>query len=151
MRIVGDTIYKSEDERTDPVGGQFSLRDEYRALQRMHRSGAAVPEPRGYDSQSDEYGMEHLPGATIQDLDTAYDDLTESDRQEIGEKLEDELERIHESGIPHGDICTSNIIVDEDLQPRYIDPAGFSPDHPATDEVMERDRQNLAYLTERFL
>ncbi len=151
MRIVGDTLYKSEDERTDPVGGTFSLRDEYRALQQMHRSGAAVPEPRGYDSQAGEYGMERIDGVTILAMDEAYDDITAADRDRIDKQLGDELDAIHKTGIPHGDVCTSNIIVDEDLQPHYIDPAGFSPDHPAADDIMERDRQNLAYITDRFL
>jgi RIO-like serine/threonine protein kinase len=151
MRIVGDTIYKSDDERTDPVGGQFSLRDEYQALQRMHRSGAAVPEPGGYDSQTGEYGMEHIDGVTITEIDEAYDDITAEDRERIEGRLEDDLEKIHDSGIPHGDVCTSNIIVDSELRPHYIDPAGFGQDHPDAAAVMERDRQNLAYITDRFL
>lgn len=151
MRVVGDTIYKNEDERTDPFGGNFSLRDEYQALQRMYRSGAAVPEPRGHDSQAGEYSMEHIDGVTITEIDEAYEDITAEDRERIEERLEDDLEKIHDSGIPHGDVCTSNIIVDSELRPHYIDPAGFSPDHPATGEVIERDRQNLAYITERLL
>lgn len=151
MRIVADTIYKTADERTDPVGGTFGLEDEYRALQQMHRAGAAVPEPRGYDHDRDEYGMEHIDGATVQDLDTVYGDITATGKEAIAVRLEEGLEQIHESGIPHGDVCTSNIIVDDDLGPHYIDPVGVSPDHPATDDIMERDRQNLAYITDRFL
>jgi len=151
MRVVGDTIYKSREERTDPVGGAFTLRDEYQALQQMHRAGAAVPEPQNYNSQAGAYGMEHIDGATIQELDDAYNSLTADDREAIAGRLEDELEKIHESGIPHGDICTSNILIDPDLRPHYIDPAGFQQDQPDAGAVMERDRQNLAYITDRFL
>ncbi|MDY6771324.1 MAG: RIO1 family regulatory kinase/ATPase [Candidatus Nanohaloarchaea archaeon] len=146
MRLVSGTLYKSSDERTDPVGGAFTLQDEYEALVAMDDAGASVPTPHGYDQERGEYGMEHIDGTDLQEL--ATDGLTAADRQQIADRLEDELDRMHEAGLPHGDICTSNIVIDEELRPYYLDPAGFEPDHPDAEAVMERDRQNLDYVTD---
>lgn len=151
MRVVDDTVYKTAAERTDPVGGAFTLHDEYQALTAMYEAGVSIPEPRSYEEEREEYSMEHIPGATVQELDTVYPGLTDADRRQIAARLEADLDRMHEEGLPHGDICTSNIIVDSDRQPYYIDPVGFSHGHPEAEQVMERDRQNLAYITGRFL
>lgn len=142
--------YKTASDRTDPVGGTTTLQDEYAVLEAMYDAAPAhVPEPQGLDIEDGKavgYHMEEIDGTTVQDLD--YDQLTGEEADELASGLRDGLRSLHEAGIPHGDICTSNIIVDDGLTPYLIDPAGIQPDDPDAGAVMERDQQNMDYITD---
>lgn len=151
MEVDGTTRYKTAADRTAPEGLETTLADEYRVLERMHAAAPGrVPEPRGIeygpDGAAERYGMEEISGTDLQELD--YGALTDEEAEELAASIEDAVSRFHDAGIPHGDVCTSNVLVDDDMDPYLIDPAGIDGDHPDADAVMERDRQNAAYVAD---
>jgi len=146
--------YKTASERTSPVGPSTSLRDEYAVLEEMYDAAPDhVPEPQGLGTAPDSeqrYAMEEIDGTTVQDLD--YDDLTEQEAEELADDIEATIGSFHDAGVLHGDVCTSNVLVDDQMTPYFIDPAGIRPEHPGADpdRIREQDTASARYIGDRI-
>lgn len=81
---------------------------------------AGVPTPLVY--QIDKLGtriiMEYVNGETVKDI---LEDLDSKSRKNLCEKIGKQIARIHDYGIIHGDLTTSNMIETEKNQIYFID------------------------------
>ncbi len=83
-------------------------RDEANLLAASRRAGVPVPAVYDVDRQGASITMEVIQGTAMRDVLPDDDDATAAARMET---LGGHIARMHEAGITHGDLTTSNILV----------------------------------------
>lgn len=80
-------------------------RQEGKLLTEARRSG--VPTPQIYEKGKNSIKMEFLSGQKIRDL---LPNLSNNERDDLARDMGEKIGRLHERGIVHGDLTTSNMI-----------------------------------------
>jgi len=85
------------------------IRNEARLLLEARRAGIAVPIVYSIDYDSNQIVMEEVKGARIKD---ALDELPEPEARAVCDKIGEIAARLHENDIVHGDLTTSNMLLE---------------------------------------
>lgn len=85
------------------------IRNEARLLLEARRAGIAVPIVYSIDYDSNQIVMEEVKGARIKD---ALNELPEPEARAVCDKIGEIAARLHENDIVHGDLTTSNMLLE---------------------------------------
>jgi len=85
------------------------IRNEARLLLEARRAGIAVPIVYSIDYDSNQIVMEEVKGARIKD---ALNELSELEARAVCEKIGEIAARLHANDIVHGDLTTSNMLLE---------------------------------------
>lgn len=85
------------------------IRNEARLLLEARRAGIAVPIVYSIDYDSNQIVMEEVKGARIKD---ALNELPEPEARAVCEKIGEIAARLHANDIVHGDLTTSNMLLE---------------------------------------
>ncbi|WP_295722452.1 bifunctional N(6)-L-threonylcarbamoyladenine synthase/serine/threonine protein kinase [uncultured Methanobrevibacter sp.] len=91
---------------------------EAKILSDVKKSGIITPIIYDVDLDKKEILMEYIEGLTVKDL---IDDVDYKRRKEISYQIGDYLSKIHSMDIIHGDLTSSNILIDNDGKLVFID------------------------------
>ncbi len=109
--IIKERIKKSyRHEEIDSRIRKTNTRREYKLLNKASKI-INVPKILDYNEKEYKITMEFIPGLTLRD---ALDNTPTKKRLELCEQLGKEIARLHNKGIIHGDLTTSNFILKED-------------------------------------
>jgi TP53 regulating kinase-like protein len=88
---------------------------ETRALIRARRLGVPTPSLLYVDARQNAIYMERVAGRTLKEL--IREGMSEADMEEVGTQVGKHVAAMHDGGLIHGDLTTSNILVvrDEDV------------------------------------
>lgn len=89
----------------------FRLKNEVRLMLEARRAGIAVPIIYSVDFAESRIVMEEVKGARVKD---ALDSLPDDKAREICVKIGEIAARLHSSDIVHGDLTTSNMLLEGD-------------------------------------
>ena len=88
------------------------LTSEARAIMRARKLGVPTPTIYHVDTQQSAIYMERVHGRPLKEL--IREGMTEEDMRRIGEDVGRHVAAMHDGGLIHGDLTTSNILVRED-------------------------------------
>jgi len=115
---------------------------EYRALRRMHETGASVPEPM--DQNRHVIVMQLISGTQLSDI------ISLEDPQLFLDDILENVKLAYRAGVIHTDLSEYNMLVDGEGKIWVIDwPQYTSMDHPNAKELLERDVRNVVYYFQR--
>ena len=88
---------------------------ETRALVRARRLGVPTPSLFYVDKRQNAIYMERVPGRPLKEL--IREGMSDEDMEEVGKQVGKHVAAMHDGGLIHGDLTTSNILVvrDEDV------------------------------------
>lgn len=89
----------------------FRIKNEVRLMLEARRSGIAVPIIYSVDLADNRIVMEEIKGVRVKD---ALNELPEEEAKEICVKIGEIAARLHASDIVHGDLTTSNMLLEGD-------------------------------------
>lgn len=96
------------------------LNMEARSIMRARKLGVVTPTLYYVDTQQSAIYMEHVEGRPLKDLIRAG--MTEQDMEAVGSQVGRAVAALHDGGLIHGDLTTSNILVrDADSRVVIID------------------------------
>jgi RIO kinase 1 len=136
--IVGDPRFRGVQKNRKKVINMWA-RKEYRNLERMTSGGVRVPKALACHNNmiAMEYiGTEEMPAPLLKDVfldspDEIFDDIVEN------------LRKIVDVGLVHGDLSEYNILMDGDV-PVIIDVGqGVPLEHSMAEEWLQRDIENI--------
>ena len=84
---------------------KFRTRSEVRLLE---KANVNVPKVLNVDEKEMKIEMEYLDGSLVKNI---FDDLKEKERLALCKTLGEEISKLHEKDIIHGDLTTSNLIL----------------------------------------
>ena len=87
-------------------------KEEAKLISESRKSGVSVPIIYDVDLKKGIIRMQHLKGKRIKDI---LDNLSEEERKKLCKKVGKSIGLLHKNDIIHGDITTSNMILDEGL------------------------------------
>jgi len=87
-------------------------KEEAKLISESRKSGVSVPIIYDVDLTKGIIRMQHLKGKRIKDI---LDNLSEEERKKLCKKIGKSIGLLHKNDIIHGDITTSNMILDEGL------------------------------------
>jgi TP53 regulating kinase-like protein len=109
--LIKERIKKNyRHEEIDSRIRKTNTRREYKLLNKASKI-ISVPKVLGYNEKEYKITMEFIPGLTLRDT---LDNIPTKKRLELCEQLGKEIARLHNLGIIHGDLTTSNFILKED-------------------------------------
>ncbi len=109
--LIKERIKKSyRHEEIDSRIRKTNTRREYKLLGKASKI-ISVPKVLDYNEKEYKITMEFIPGLTLRDT---LDNIPTKKRLELCEQLGQEIARLHNIGIIHGDLTTSNFILKED-------------------------------------
>ncbi|MDP2906617.1 MAG: KEOPS complex kinase/ATPase Bud32 [Nanoarchaeota archaeon] len=109
--LIKERIKKSyRHEEIDNRIRKTNTRREYKLLDKASKI-INVPKLLDYNEKEYRITMEFIPGFTLRDT---LDNIPTKKRLELCEQLGKEIARLHNTGIIHGDLTTSNFILKED-------------------------------------
>jgi TP53 regulating kinase-like protein len=109
--LIKERIKKSyRHEEIDSRIRKTNTRREYKLLDKASKI-ISVPKVLDYNEKEYKITMEFIPGFTLRDT---LDNIPTKKRLELCEQLGKEIARLHNIGIIHGDLTTSNFILKED-------------------------------------
>ena len=118
-----DTIVKQRFKKTyrhptlDTKLTRSRLGMEARSMMRARKLGVATPTLYYVDQQQSAIYMEKVPGKSLKEL-IREDSMSEKDMEDIGAQVGKAVAKMHDGGLIHGDLTTSNILVrDDDERP----------------------------------
>ena len=82
---------------------------ETRALVRARRLGVPTPSLLYVDARQNAIYMERVPGRTLKEL--IREGMSDEDMEEVGKQVGKHVAAMHDGGLIHGDLTTSNILV----------------------------------------
>ena len=85
---------------------------ETRALVRARRLGVPTPSLLYVDARQNAIYMERVPGRTLKEL--IREGMSDEDMEEVGKQVGKHVAAMHDGGLIHGDLTTSNILVVRD-------------------------------------
>ena len=88
------------------------LTSEARAIVRARKLGVTTPTIYHVDTQQNAIYMERVQGRPLKEL--IREGMTEEDMRRVGEDVGRHVAAMHDGGLIHGDLTTSNILVRED-------------------------------------
>ncbi|MFP4045621.1 MAG: KEOPS complex kinase/ATPase Bud32 [Candidatus Aenigmatarchaeota archaeon] len=108
--LVKDRIEKSyRVEQLDEKLRKSRTKQEGKLLSEARRSG--VPTPQIYEIKETVLTMEYLDGEKVRDM---VPEIDAERRKQLAEEIGEKIGRLHERGIIHGDLTTSNLIFCDD-------------------------------------
>jgi Kae1-associated kinase Bud32 len=87
------------------------IKNEVRLMSEARRAGIAVPVIYSVDLAANSIVMEEIRGTRVKD---ALEQLPETEAKRVCEKIGDIAGRLHQNDIVHGDLTTSNMLLDGD-------------------------------------
>ena len=87
------------------------IKNEVRLMLEARRAGIAVPIIYSVDLAENRIVMEEIPGMRVKD---ALEELPKEKAEEICRKIGEIAAKLHANGIVHGDLTTSNMLMDGD-------------------------------------
>ncbi len=87
-------------------------KEEAKLISESRKSGVSVPIIYDVDLTKGIIRMQHLKGKRVKDI---LDKLSEEERKKLCKKIGKSIGLLHKNDIIHGDITTSNMILDEGL------------------------------------
>jgi len=87
---------------------------ETRALVRARRLGVPTPSLLYVDARQNAIYMERVPGRTLKEL--IREGMSDEDMEEVGKQVGKHVAAMHDGGLIHGDLTTSNILVVRDAE-----------------------------------
>lgn len=119
---------------------------EFRNLKDYHKNDVRVPKPIDRWKNiivMDYIGDESMPAPLLKDV-------MESVKKEVVYEIIQEMKKMHDAGLVHGDLSEYNILIWEE-KPYIIDVAQAVPmDHPLADELLLRDLKNMARVFKKL-
>jgi len=89
----------------------YRTKEEAKLITDARQQGIAVPIIYDVDLKNGIITMEYIKGQRVKDI---LNDLTEKERENLCKKIGQNIARLHNSDIIHGDITTSNMILYND-------------------------------------
>jgi len=89
----------------------YRTKEEAKLISDARQQGVAVPIIYDVDLKKGIITMEYIKGQRVKDI---LNDLTEKERENLCKKIGQNIARLHNSDIIHGDITTSNMILHKD-------------------------------------
>lgn len=89
----------------------FRIKNEVRLMLEARRAGIAVPIIYSVDLKENRIVMEEIPGMRVKD---ALENMSIAEAEEVCRKIGDIAGRLHANDIVHGDLTTSNMLLDGD-------------------------------------
>jgi len=87
-------------------------KEEAKLILESRKSGVCVPIIYDVDLKEGIIRMQHLKGKRVKDI---LDNISEKERKTLCKKIGNSIGYLHKNDIIHGDITTSNMIIDNDL------------------------------------
>ncbi len=112
------------------------------ALRDAKKAGVRSPSILQIDLQEFSISMSYVEGEVAR---TYLDDMPNRDRTEILHEIGRQIGKMHESGLVHGDMTTSNIVISKDIVPFILD---FGMSSHSTDA---EDRGTDLHLLQRSI
>lgn len=110
-KLIKERIKKGyRHEEIDKRIRKTNTRREYKLLNKASRI-INVPKISDYNEEEHKITMEFIPGQTLRDV---LDNIPTKKRLELCEQLGQEIARLHNVDIIHGDLTTSNFILKEE-------------------------------------
>ncbi len=116
-------------EKLDEKLRDFRTVHEAKLLSDAKKAGVPTPTIYRVDRVGMKIIMEYIEGVAIKEI---LEDLEPKSRKEICEIIGKQIARIHDFGIIHGDLTTSNMIRDEEGKIYFID-FGLGEYNPSTE------------------
>ncbi len=108
--IIKERVKKSyRNEQIDEYLRKFRTKREAKLLHEAKKAG--VPVPFIIDIDEDKIVMNYIHGKILREI---VDNLDDNTRKRIFEEIGKYVAKLHINGIVHGDLTTSNIIIDDD-------------------------------------
>ncbi|OWT33465.1 Kae1-associated kinase Bud32 [Methanobrevibacter sp. 87.7] len=97
---------------------KLRTKSEARILSHVKNSGILTPIIYDVDVYNKNITMEYIEGKIVKDI---IDDLSHNERRELSFKIGEYISLMHEMDIIHGDLTTSNMIINKDGDLVFID------------------------------
>ena len=147
-----DTIVKQRFKKTyrhptfDAKLTRSRLGMEARSMMRARKLGVVTPTLYYVDQQQSAIYMEKVPGKSLKEL-IREDSMSEKDMEDIGAQVGKAVAKMHDGGLIHGDLTTSNILVrDDDERTVVIIDFGL-----ASNSIIAEDKGVDLYVLERAI
>ncbi|MEM0158039.1 MAG: bifunctional N(6)-L-threonylcarbamoyladenine synthase/serine/threonine protein kinase [Thermoplasmataceae archaeon] len=119
-----DAVYKERISKSyrNPELDRRLIRERTRNELMLYRKlfETRIPVPTVYDFDADRHTiiMERIAGMNLRN---ALKSLSENDKINVIQRIAQYVAKFHQAGVSHGDLTTSNIIVDNNLRVKIID------------------------------
>ena len=123
---------------------------ETRALVRARRLGVPTPSLFYVDKRQNAIYMERVPGRPLKEL--IREGMSDEDMEEVGRQVGKHVAAMHDGGLIHGDLTTSNILVVRDADELNTPPRVVLIDFGlASNSIVPEDKGVDLYVLERAI
>ena len=109
---------KYRPEQLDQTIRRYRTVHEPQLIHEAKRAGVTTPIIFLVDVENSTIVMEYIEGYQVKQL---LDDLCEPERKELCKKIGEKIAKLHAYGVVHGDLTTSNMIVNSEGRVFFID------------------------------
>ena len=111
-KLVKERISKGYRHKfIDNMKRRYPTRREFKILTRAHKMGMDVPEVFEVDDNEMKVVMEFVKGDVLKETLDSYE---KKKREEVCKKIGEQVAKMHDDNIIHGDLTTSNMILKDD-------------------------------------